>query len=1274
MTVDTVSEKTAEMNGSAVASSSSSSSPQEISGGQHWRTFVDHSTESGVETVSSSMGFGTMPNLWKAEEPLQPPIQRSATYTSSDAFGSMGDLRDTRASIQSAPGVSTMQYGRNSFFTADSPAMELRGYNGVNDSIRKSTTMGRGFDSARHGTPARAATRSLLDEAPARGAATYSHAPRDTFFGESGGATNGRRSGLEFETGQIGFGGVNQMESRTLSFDDDGDSLNWGAQSIPPTPASFASLDTTTRHGGWEQIASGEPTRTPAPSGESADLTGWAVAVDEESVVGETDENGLREWTKATDSFSRAGSSRSVATRDNGVSCDSPWRRSATTPSDARFDLGYDDAHEWPRAPFDTPMSTSAWGDSPADGWPGTVARSLDFSTAGDLSNANGRARHHRHHHRHSKHRRQWDAFKVSVLGRRSSRGEGLRQSSFCSEMEDYLYLLEMTEHIPSVREMVIEPWAKYFAFKMELPEVAQEEEEEESLDSVENLPSAVEDTRPAEPKKERRVFVSILSYPGTLPRPNSLEVRLVRSDQSEILSMAFASRGEPLSVEVPADAPPNFLIELIFGGCELVARYQWAAAIACPGAPLEAPLEKRGRPEDQFELDEDPQKSFFACPMNLSTEVINFGIIPIDKSSFQDIFVRNESPEMEEFSFSKREDNGSRNLEVRIQPESSTVPPGDSVSVRVEVRATDPAREGGPFETFYDVHLGGRNTPARLHLMGTFVKQELEMVVEGADPGTVDFGQVYCGLRKTVKVRLVNKGPLNLPFSSSLVEADETPPGVIEASPINGVVKAFDTTTIHVSFRPPKYIERKGFKCTRAAQEIINRYQCQVKVESKDLLDYQLTLPVVGSSIVPTLSVAPSSLDFGGCPVDRSRRRRLWLLFLPSHSGNHQRDIHVMYCNKLYSVVVYAIGWGEVAGGPGTEATAWGWRRSLRTLPPEYKFVDQDEVKAQRAAAAAVVKGGARPITLTRIMKSKSTSMDHAESSMLLRSVLLERTGDTTQYALSPSGMQEHIRNKKFYNESIRKAAREGKKARSGGEVDIFGAGDVDLGMYRKVRSPRLSVDEILHDELYKLKLVDGGVGKCHRGVTGLMYQHDGMELLSEKHEPAPLTQVEAAPVTVNNIALFHKYPHLLPKEQQPSVQQERGSRKRSVSFDPRASQGPHQKEDPSRWTPCPMTEREQNLLKLICVQYLPKDSPTLTPSVRLKIRRYLQYLMFVDSGFKDFLLCNSGNAAKLLENIGRLLEANGNQRRPVHKAVQIATSACVKIPVELQDSEAIT
>ncbi|KAF4708979.1 hypothetical protein FOZ62_014743 [Perkinsus olseni] len=111
---------------------------------------------------------------------------------------------------------------------------------------------------------------------------------------------------------------------------------------------------------------------------------------------------------------------------------------------------------------------------------------------------------------------------------------------------------------------------------------------------------------------------------------------------------------------------------------------------------------------------------------------------------------------------------------------------------------------------------------------------------------------------------------------------------------------------------------------------------------------------------------------------------------------------------------------------------------------------------------------------------------------------------------------MQEHIRNKTFYNESIRKTAREVKKARSAKEVDIFGAGDVNLGMYRKVRSPRLSVDEISHDELYKLKLVDGG-GECHRGVTGLMYQHDGMGLLREEHEPGPLTQVEAAPVTAD-------------------------------------------------------------------------------------------------------------------------------------------------------------
>ncbi|EER05066.1 hypothetical protein Pmar_PMAR026500 [Perkinsus marinus ATCC 50983] len=136
-----------------------------------------------------------------------------------------------------------------------------------------------------------------------------------------------------------------------------------------------------------------------------------------------------------------------------------------------------------------------------------------------------------------------------------------------------------------------------------------------------------------------------------------------------------------------------------------------------------------------------------------------------------------------------------------------------------------------------------------------------------------------------------------------------------------------------------------------------------------------------------------------------------------------------------------------------------------------------------------------------------------------------------------------------------------------------------------------------------------------------------------------------------VNNIALFYKYPHLVPKEDPTIDRLDRGSRKRSVSSDPSGIEKAREKREPPGWMPVPMTDREQNLLKLICTRYL----------------------MFIDPGFKDFLLCSSENAAKLLQQIGRLLAARDNKRLPVHRAVQIATSSCVRVPKELRDEEPI-
>lgn len=114
----------------------------------------------------------------------------------------------------------------------------------------------------------------------------------------------------------------------------------------------------------------------------------------------------------------------------------------------------------------------------------------------------------------------------------------------------------------------------------------------------------------------------------------------------------------------------------------------------------------------------------------------------------------------------------------------------------------------------------------------------------------------------------------------------------------------------------------------------------------------------------------------------------------------------------------------------------------------------------------------------------------DFAESSKVLRGVLLDRTGYTTQFTLSPSGMREHLLNREVYNECIRKPPRHDGKSKSR-EVDIFDEHDIDLGMYRKLKDLRLSVNGIVHDKLYELRPAGGGDTVRYRGVTGRRQVH---------------------------------------------------------------------------------------------------------------------------------------------------------------------------------------
>merc|ERR1719159_2168454 len=106
---------------------------------------------------------------------------------------------------------------------------------------------------------------------------------------------------------------------------------------------------------------------------------------------------------------------------------------------------------------------------------------------------------------------------------------------------------------------------------------------------------------------------------------------------------------------------------------------------------------------------------------------------------------------------------------------------------------------------------------------------------------------------------------------------------------------------------------------------------------------------------------------------------------------------------------------------------------------------------------------------SLTKIMKSNLCGRN-TDASQALDSLMLDLP-EPTPYSLSPSAMQEFIKNKQKYNGVMRVSRQQRKmqmKAAMGdgrqGDLDIFFENDVNLGMKpgSGLKSPRYSVDDV--------------------------------------------------------------------------------------------------------------------------------------------------------------------------------------------------------------------
>lgn len=294
-------------------------------------------------------------------------------------------------------------------------------------------------------------------------------------------------------------------------------------------------------------------------------------------------------------------------------------------------------------------------------------------------------------------------------------------------------------------------------------------------------------------------------------------------------------------------------------------------------------------------------------------------------------------------------------------------------------------------------------------------------------------------------------------------------------------------------------------------------------------------------SSVVPSIKVSPDMLHFGQCPVNHRRdivlritnssppntsvefeiprvshmrvhpmkgklaagqSTNVVVSFMPKALGKYNQDISIKYGNSQYSHTLHCYGEAPVLGEKPVPVK--GLERTGRDFDPEYIYVNQEQLNLPPKARNLQ--------SLTKIMKEDLERNQYSFDA--LDSIMMDLP-EPTPYSLSPSAMQEYVRNKQRYNKllkdsRIRRKIRQKEELHPSEPVDIFYEDDVNMGMLpgSGLKSPRYNVWEIPVDKLHLERALDDD--SAAEGVTGHRYMHDENKLIKKKYKAGPTTQAE--------------------------------------------------------------------------------------------------------------------------------------------------------------------
>eukprot|EP00931_Biecheleriopsis_adriatica_P036216 TRINITY_DN2086_c0_g1_i7.p1 TRINITY_DN2086_c0_g1~~TRINITY_DN2086_c0_g1_i7.p1 ORF type:complete len:2928 (-),score=554.29 TRINITY_DN2086_c0_g1_i7:9-8792(-) len=546
-------------------------------------------------------------------------------------------------------------------------------------------------------------------------------------------------------------------------------------------------------------------------------------------------------------------------------------------------------------------------------------------------------------------------------------------------------------------------------------------------------------------------------------------------------------------------------------------------------------------------------------CAHITTDSMVNFGTVATKRPHQREVLLKNEGSRPGTFELV------SPSRVLKFTPVSGKLAPGgsqgDHQRVKVELSQDAPAT----VHELLELRMEGLSSlvPASksIEVHAQCVDQTLHIYKDNQIISSLDFGNLYHGLAKVMTVELVNDGPTACAFNATVAEVHEgedssgasgskqasSPSETVEkgqqpltVSPFTGQVPAFGRVPLEFTFSPAVFDEGKGFICNRMPEKHTVRHEFAGKIESEEL---NLVLPVklTGNAVLPALKVSPEMLQFGHCPVNHRRdvvlritnsaqnmpldfeiprvphmtiqpmkgrlapmqNMNVVVSFTPKSLGKFTQDLVIKYCSNLYSHTMRCSAEAPVIGEK--KIPVKGLERTGRDFDPEHQFVNQDNLGLPPSQRRNLQ-------SLTKIMKVDLSK--NQNSSEALDSIMLDLP-EPTPYSLSPSAMQEHVRNKQRYNKHL-KESRAKRKALERQEnnpptaVDIFFEDDVNMGMQpgSGLKSPRYNVDDIPAEKLHVERALDDDSGA--RGVTGHRYVHDENKLIKKKYKAGPTTQAE--------------------------------------------------------------------------------------------------------------------------------------------------------------------